>query len=134
MTQVIVGPIATVNKKASNKVPLPCPTKFGNTIHMNIGYGTGKVIGGITHTLFMVGKATCKKYVYSLKNLTSCLLKASKHFLCNIHITPIRMIAYFDEKLIKGKVEDYLSHFPKDPCLQSSVLLATSTPPTVLGI
>ena len=37
-----VGPIATVNKKARNKVALPCPTKFGNTIHMNIGYGMGK--------------------------------------------------------------------------------------------
>ena len=75
---------------------------------MNIGYGMGKGIGGITHTMFLVNKVTCKKYVYPLKDLTSSLLKALKCFLCNICTTPIRMIADFDDKLIKGKVEDYL--------------------------
>eukprot|EP00558_Chaetoceros_sp_UNC1202_P009040 CAMPEP_0197232302 /NCGR_PEP_ID=MMETSP1429-20130617/152_1 /TAXON_ID=49237 /ORGANISM="Chaetoceros sp., Strain UNC1202" /LENGTH=1842 /DNA_ID=CAMNT_0042690279 /DNA_START=1 /DNA_END=5529 /DNA_ORIENTATION=- len=103
-----VGPIATVDKKRSNNTPLPRPQMFGDTFHMDIGYGTGKAIGGVSHCLFLVDRATRKKYIYPLKNLTTSLMRALRKFLRDIRITPRRILADFDEKLIKGQVEEYL--------------------------
>ena len=83
-----IGPVTTIDKKRENKQPLPRPQQFGNTFHIDIGYGTGKAIGGITHCLFLVDRATRKKYIYPLKNLTSSLMRAMRKFLKDIRITP----------------------------------------------
>ncbi len=106
--QLDPGETATMKSAKRNTTPLPKPKTFGEIMHMDIGFGPCAAIGGITHTLLVVDRATRHKFVYGLKNLTTSLHAAIQQLIldCDGKIKLLR--TDFDKKLISGKSKSIL--------------------------
>ncbi len=100
--QLDPGETATMKANKRNTTPLERPKEFGDVMHMDIGFGPCRAIGGIQYTLLVVDRATRHKFIYGLKNLKSSLHRAVQQLIidCNNKIKMIR--TDFDKKLIAG--------------------------------
>ena len=100
------GEVATLPKSRRNTSPLPRPDIFGSIIHYDIGFGSGMSIGGYTHVLFLVDRATRKKFLYGLKSLHhSDVCTAMKEFIKDLGCYPSKMLADRDFKIIGEHVK-----------------------------
>jgi dUTPase len=101
------GEVATLLPKARrNTSPVPRPDVYGSIIHYDIGYGAGMAIGGYTHVLFLVDRATRKKFIYGLKSLhVSHITAAMSEFIKDLGCYPSKMLADRDFKIIGDQVK-----------------------------
>lgn len=100
------GEVATLPKSRRNTSPIPRPDTYGSIIHYDIGYGSGMSIGGYTHVLFLVDRATRKKFIYCLKSLhSSHILPAMSEFIKDLGCYPSKMLADRDFKIIGDQVK-----------------------------
>ena len=102
------GEAASIRSRNKNKDPLPIPSKYSHTWHIDIGYGPCTGIGGFKYVLLAVDKYSWYKLCYGLKNLTDSLLNAMKRFVRDAGTKPTLIRTDFDKKLMAGKVEKYL--------------------------
>ena len=61
-----IGKVVTLNKIKINKDPVKLSSKFGDAMHVDIGYGYNTGIGGVKYTLFLVDRASRYKYIIRL--------------------------------------------------------------------
>jgi deoxyuridine 5'-triphosphate nucleotidohydrolase len=100
------GEVATLPKSRRNTSPIPRPDVFGSIIHYDIGYGAGMSIGGYTHVLFLVDRATRKKFIYGLKSLhSSSICAVMQDFIKDLGCYPSKMLADRDFKIIGDHVK-----------------------------
>jgi hypothetical protein len=100
------GEVATLPKSRRNTSPIPRPDVFGSIIHYDIGYGAGMSIGGNTHVLFLVDRATRKKFIYGLKSLhASSIQAAMQDFIKDLGCYPAKMLADRDFKIIGDNIK-----------------------------
>ena len=97
-----------MKSRARNKTPLERPKEFGETMHMDIGFGPCQAIGGITYTLMVVDKVTRLKFIYGLKNLKSSLHAAIQQLIIDCDGKLKQLRTDFDKKLIMGKTKKIL--------------------------
>ena len=105
-----LGDVVTIPKSKRNTLPLPLPPHFGDTMHMDIVYGTATAINGIRYGLFIVDRATRMRFILPIKNLKNDLLPTLKTFCNNIGMTPKRFITDFDHKLMGQQVLEYFTN------------------------
>jgi hypothetical protein len=90
-----------------NTSPIPRPDTYGSIIHYDIGFGSGMSIGGYTHALFLVDRATRKKFLYGLKSLHfEDIRKAMTEFIKDLGCYPSKMLADRDFKLIGDPIKE----------------------------
>ena len=106
---VDLSDVATIQKSKRNTQVLPLPQHFGDTMHMDIVYGTSTSINGIRYGLFIVDRATRHRFILPLKNLKQDLLPTLKTFRNNIGLVPKRFITDFDHKLMGQQILDYFT-------------------------
>jgi len=106
---VDLGEVATVDKKHRNTMPVPLPNNFGDVVHGDIGYCCKTAMQGYCYTLLLVDRATRFKLVYPLRNLKEAILTSFKQAMVHFKTPPSRYIFDFDNKLIGGKVKEYLT-------------------------
>jgi deoxyuridine 5''-triphosphate nucleotidohydrolase (dut) len=101
------GEVATLPKSRRNTSPVPRPDVYGSIIHYDIGFGSGMSIGGYTHVLFLVDRATRKKFIYGLKSLHHQDIRtAMKEFIKDLGCYPSKMLADRDFKLIGDPIKE----------------------------
>ena len=49
-----LGDVSTIEKRPRNTTPIPLPSKFGEVIHMDIGFGSKTAITGVKYCLFLI--------------------------------------------------------------------------------
>jgi len=103
-----LGETATIDRNKRNTNPLNLPSTLGDTVHMDVLYGSNTAIGGIKYALFLVDKATRHKFVYPLKSLKEDILPSLKQFCMDIGQTPKLIRTDFDHKLMGRQIRDYL--------------------------
>jgi deoxyuridine 5''-triphosphate nucleotidohydrolase (dut) len=100
------GEVATLPKSRRNTSPVPRPDTYGSVIHYDIGYGSGMSIGGYTHVIFLVDRATRKKFIYGLKSLhSSHIVPAMREFIKDLGCYPSKMLADRDFKIIGDQIK-----------------------------
>ena len=103
------GKFSTIHKSKSNKTPTDKGTHFGQTINMDIGYGSHTAIGGIKYCLFLVDRFSRQKYVYPLTDLSGSTISTQlQQFFMDIGGTPKRILCDCDKKLLQGNVAELL--------------------------
>ncbi len=108
--QLDPGETATMKSNRRNTEPLKIPKHFGEIMHMDIGYGPCRAIGGIQYTLLVVDRATRHKFVYGLKNLKKSLHEAIQQLMIDC-CGKIKMLRTdFDKKLIAGDTRKLLKN------------------------
>ena len=106
-----VGQYATVHRGKSNKHMHKRDELFGDTIHIDIGYGSDQGINGVKYCLFIVDRATTSKYTYPLKNLEgSSIAEQLKEWMIELSIIPKQIRADCDPKLLYGNMKKFLIH------------------------
>ena len=101
---------STTSMQSVNKTTTPVQhmIKYGNKWHMDIGFGPCTAIGGITHCLVLIDRATRTHRTYPLQNLTNSLLSKVKEFVSQAGRIPKTIYTDFDPKLMAGDVRKYL--------------------------
>ena len=98
-----IGQNATIHKGKSNKQFTKIKEAFGDTIHIDIGYGSSTGIGGVKYCLFLVDRSTTAKYTYPLKDLDGgSIAEQLQKWMVDLSITPKRIRADCDPKLMFG--------------------------------
>ena len=64
-----LGDVANIKISRRNKEPIPRPPNFLDVVHMDIGYGDCKSVGGSGYVLLLVDQATRFSWVYALHSL-----------------------------------------------------------------
>jgi len=104
-----VGHFANLRKTKRNTTPVPRPSFFGDTIHMDIVFGPEVAIGNVHFGLFFTDRFSRMNYIYPLQNLTTDIPRQMNAFFAHIGTLPKRLISDFDLKLIGGKARDHLN-------------------------
>jgi hypothetical protein len=73
---VELGNVANIKKSRRNKIPIARPPNFLARVHMDIGYGDCKAVGGARYCALLVDRATRQTFIYGLKSLTHASLIA----------------------------------------------------------
>ena len=104
-----LGDVANIKRSRRNKVPVPRPAKFLSVVHMDIGYGDCKAVGGAKYCIMLVDCATCYTWIYALKSLThEDITNALRDFRNDAGAMPTRLYTNFDNKLIAGPTADWI--------------------------
>jgi len=103
------GDLANMRKTKRNTSPVPRPSSFGNTIHMDIVFGPEVAIGNIHYGLLFTDCFSRMNYIYPLQNLTLDIPRQMNAFFAHIGMYPKRLISDFDLKRIGGKARDHLN-------------------------
>lgn len=103
------GDLATMKKSACNTKPVPCPSSFGEVIHMDIVFGPEVSLGNVHYALLLTDRFSGMNYLYPLQNLTTNIQKQLECFFSHLGFVPTRLITDFDTKLIGGKAREYLN-------------------------
>ena len=83
-----IGQHATIHQGQANKHLSSKNEKFGETIHMDIGYVRSITIGGIKYCFYIVDRGIQQKYMYCLKNLDGdSIVTQFKQFYTDIGVT-----------------------------------------------
>jgi hypothetical protein len=101
--------LANTRKTKRNTSPVPRPSSFGDTIHMDIVFGPEVAIGNVHYGLLFTDCFSRMNYIYPLQNLTSDIPRQMNAFFTHIDMYPKRLISDFDLKLIGGKARDHLN-------------------------
>ena len=104
-----LGRTATIERPKRNTQPNPLPKHFGNTIHMDIIFGSRVAIRGVKYGLFLIDKATRQKYIYPLRDLKDDILTQIQQFCADIGFVPRRFISDCDNKLMGKAIREWLS-------------------------
>jgi len=104
------GDFATLRKSARNTTLIPRPQCFGDVVHMDIVIRPDVSLGNIHYGLLFTDRYSCMTYLYPLQNLTSDIIKQLESFFAHLAFHPKRLISDFDNKLIGGKLREYLNH------------------------
>lgn len=104
-----LGDVANIKRSRRNKTLIARPAKFLEVVHMDIGYGDCKAVGGAKYCVILVDRATRYTWIYALKSLTheditTCL----SDFKNDAGSLPKRIYTDFDSKIIYGKTADWL--------------------------
>ena len=110
------GEMATMPKQRRDKMHLQRPDRFGDVVHFDIVYGSGKAIGSYRCALWFVDRCYKNIKQYPLMSLSSDeLLKALRKFCRNMGGRyPNNMIGDRDFKIIGGQVPVSLEGINKD--------------------
>ena len=110
------GEMATMPKQRRNKTPLQRTDWFGDVVHFDIVYGSGRAIGGYRYALWFLDRRYKHIDKYTLKSLAyDELLKALRIFHRDIGGRyPDKMIGDRDFKLIGGQVAAALEDINED--------------------
>ena len=65
-----LGDVVNIKQNHHNKSPILHPPNFLDAVHIDIGYGDCKLIGGARYVLMLVIRATRFAWSYALKTLT----------------------------------------------------------------
>jgi hypothetical protein len=76
------GDLATLHKSPRNTSPVPRPSQFGDTIHMDIVFGPAVALGDTHYGLIFVDRFSRMTYLYPLQNLTTDIKKQLDAFFC----------------------------------------------------
>ena len=104
-----LGEIATIDKSKITTSPVPLPPRFGDVMHMDIGYGCNAGLQGIKYALFIVDRATRYKFIYPLKSLQDDIIPAINLLITDMGFYPKKLIADFDQKLIGISIRNKLA-------------------------
>jgi transposase InsO family protein len=81
-----------------------------DVVHVDIGYGDCKAIGGAKYCAMLVDKATRYVWVYALQSLThESITKIFSDFRNDAGALPKRVYTDFDSKIIAGPTEQWLA-------------------------
>ena len=104
-----LGDVATIERRQRNTTPLPLPNSFGDTVHCDIAYGKRTALTGIKYVLLLVDRATRKKFVYGMQNLTSDVQASMEQFIVDCgNRAPKRLLTDFDSKIMGGATLELL--------------------------
>ena len=111
-----LGEMATMPKQRRNTTPLQLPERFGDIIHFDIVYGSGKASGVYRYALWFVDRRSKHIEQYPLNSLVSDeLLKALRIFQRYMGgCSPDNIIGDRDFKLIGGQVDAALEVINED--------------------
>jgi len=105
---VDIGETANMDKSNRNTFPLPLPTRLGDTVHMDIIFGSTTAIGGYKYSIFIVDKATRHKYLYPVKSLKTDIIPTLQKFFKDLGREPSLIRTDFDHKLMGQAVQKFL--------------------------
>ena len=88
--------------------PVPFPHKFGDVLHIHIGYSCSSGLNGIKYRLFVVNRATQYNLIYDIKLIKTDILSALQAMINDIGHTPGKIVSYFDHKLMGASVQEYM--------------------------
>ena len=104
-----LGNVANIKKSRRNKTPIARPPNFLSRVHMDIGYGDCKAVGGARYCTLFVDRATRQIFIYGLKTLTHTALTAAfQQFRIDAGALPKVLITDFDSKIFAGKTGQWL--------------------------
>jgi hypothetical protein len=113
-----IGDVTNIHYSRHNTKPIPCPTEYLCTVHMDIGYGDCISIGGFQYVILLVDRATRFQWVYGLKSMTQeNIITALERFHADAGGLPKKIYMDFDPKLIAGDTKMWLlTKIPDTPC------------------
>ena len=91
-----------------NMTPSPKPKHYSNIWHADIGFGPWVAIGAFWYTLMLLDKYSRFKFMYNIKKIIGSLQTALEQLIINAVIQPKMIRTDFDQKIIGGKVEEFL--------------------------
>lgn len=104
-----LGNVANIKKSRRNKTPIKRPSKFLSRVHMDIGYGDCKAVGGVRYCAVLVDRATRQIFLYGLKSLThKALTGVFQQFRLDAGGLPKVLITDFDSKIFGGATGQWL--------------------------
>jgi len=104
-----LGNVANIKKSRRNKVPIARPPHFLSRVHMDIGYGDCRAVGGVRYCDLFVDRATREMFIYGLKTLThNSLIAAFQQFRTDAGDLPKVLITDFDSKIFGGATGKWL--------------------------
>jgi hypothetical protein len=86
------GPLASLRKKDQNTSPVPRPSNFVDTIHVDIVFGPEISVGNIHYGLLFVDCFSRMSYLYPLQNSTTDIKKQLQSFFAHLGFIPCRLI------------------------------------------
>ena len=113
-----IGDVANIRYSRCNTKPIPRPSEYLRTVHMDIGYGDCVSIGGFRYILLLVDRTTRYQWAYGLTSMTQdTIITALEKFHAEAGGLPQKIYTDFDPKLISGKTEQWLlTKIPDKPC------------------
>jgi hypothetical protein len=104
-----LGNVANIKKSRRNKTPIERPSQFLSRVHMDIGYGDCKAVGGVRYCAVLVDRATQQIFLYGLKSLThKALTGVFQQFRLDAGGLPKVLITDFDSKIFGGATGQWL--------------------------
>jgi len=106
---VELGNVANIKKSRRNKIPIARPPNFLARVHMDIGYGDCKAVGGARYCALLVDRATRQTFIYGIKSLThAALVAVFKQFRLDAGGLPKVLLTDFDSKIFGGATGQWL--------------------------
>ena len=81
--------------KPVSKKTVPLPHRFGDVVHIDIGYGCNSGLDGIKYALFAVDRAARHKYIFPMRSLKDDILPSMHQLITEMGCTPKKIITNF---------------------------------------
>jgi len=97
-----LGDVANIRTSRRNTTPIPHPPNFLDVVHLDIGYGDCKAVGGAKYVILLVDQATRFSWVYALRSLNHKeIISVLQQFMIDAGASPHRIYTDFDPKFLE---------------------------------
>ena len=84
------------------------PESFGDTVHLDILYGSATAHGNVKYGLYPIDRATIYKAIYPISDLSADIIPQLKKFCNEMNTTPKHFISDCDSRLFSKDIQDWL--------------------------